>query len=195
MWLGLSAGIAGLEHGFFELRQGNARPPGVMFASIGPPCDPETAWHACEPAMTIIPNYAITGILALALSVAVLIWSAAFLQRRRGGEVLMLLSVALLLFGGGIFPPLIGLVAGATATRINRPLPAGQPGRVTQFAARLWPWPLVVYLGWIIGQFVVGYLANDFLKGVMGFGLLLIFVTLPLSVYTAYARDAMRDAR
>jgi hypothetical protein len=35
---------------------------------------------------------------------------------------LMLLSIPLLLFGGGIFPPLIGIIAGALGTRINKPL-------------------------------------------------------------------------
>jgi hypothetical protein len=43
---------------------------------------------------------------------------------------------------------------------------------------------------WIWGQFPVGYFFNDFLKGIMGFGLLLILVMLPLSVDTAYAYDA-----
>ena len=66
---------------------------------------------------------------------------------------------------------------------------------MTQVAARWWPWPLVVCPAWIAGQFVVSYFANDILKGVMGFGLLLILVTLPLSVYTAYTRDAVRCAQ
>jgi hypothetical protein len=39
-----------------------------------------------------------------------------------GGSILILLSVALLLFGGGIFPPLIGVIGGVAGTRINKPL-------------------------------------------------------------------------
>jgi hypothetical protein len=34
--LGLSAGIAGVEHGYYELLQGSARPKGLFIASIGP---------------------------------------------------------------------------------------------------------------------------------------------------------------
>jgi hypothetical protein len=190
MWLGIAAGLAGLEHGYFEILQGNTRPPSLAFPSMGPPCDPAVAWNACEPAMSILPSFLLTGILALLLGLAIIVWSAAFVQRRHGGLVLILLSVALLLFGGGIFPPLIGVIGGAAGTRINRPL-RGKPGRVTCTAARLWPWPLVILLVWLLGQFPVGYFFNDLLKNVMGLGLLLILTMLPLSVYAAYAHDAV----
>ena len=188
-WLGLVAGIAGLEHGYFEILQGNTRPASLAFSSMGPPCDAAKIWNACEPAMSIVPNFLITGILAMLLGLAVIVWSAAFVQRKYGGLALILLSIALLLLGGGFFPPLIGLIGGAAGTQINRPI-GGNPGRVTRFASRLWPWPLVVLLIWLLGQFPVGYFFNDFLKSIMGFGLLLILSMLPLSVYTAYARDA-----
>jgi hypothetical protein len=64
-----------------------------------------------------------------------------------------------------------------------------QPGAITRFAAKLWPLPLVIFLGWILGQWVVGYFFNDFMQQAMYFGLVLIFVTLPLSIYSAYADD------
>jgi len=188
-WLGIVAGGAGVEHGYFEILQGNSRPEGVMIASMGSPCVPEKIWNTCEPAMTIIPNFLITGILAVILGLAVLTWSVGFIQRKRGGAVLLLLSIALLLFGGGIFPPIIGLVGGAAGTQINKPL-TRQSGGITRFAAKLWPWPLVLLLVWLLGQFPVGYFFNDFLKSIMYFGLALILTMLPLSVYTGYARDA-----
>jgi len=56
-WLGITAGIAGFEHGYFEIIQGNTPTPGLAFPSWGPPCVPEEIWHACEPAMSIIPNF------------------------------------------------------------------------------------------------------------------------------------------
>ncbi|MGC9396509.1 MAG: hypothetical protein ACP5J4_16820 [Anaerolineae bacterium] len=177
-----------MEHGYFEILQGHVRPAGLMIISMGPPCDPEVAWNACEPAMTVLPSFLITGILAVILGLAISVWSAGFIQRKHGGLVLMLLSVALLLFGGGLFPPLIGLIAGAAGTRINKPL-TREPGGITRFVAKLWPWPLVLLLVWLLGQFPVGYFFNDFLKSIMYFGLALILTMLPLSVYTGYARD------
>ena len=193
MWLGIAAGLAGLEHGYFEILQGNTRPPSLAFPSMGPPCDPAVAWSACEPAMSILPSFLLAGILALLLGLAIIVWSAAFVQRRNGVLALILLSVALLLFGGGFFPPLIGIIGGAAGTQINRPL-RRQQGRITRLAGRLWPWTLVILMAWLLGQFPVGYFFNDFLKSIMGFGLLLILALLPLSVYAAYARDAVPHA-
>ena len=84
-WFGISAGIAGLEHGYFEILQGSTRPAGLLIVSMGPPCVPEEIWNGCEPAMTILPNFLVTGILAVLLGLAIIVWSAAFVQRRRGG--------------------------------------------------------------------------------------------------------------
>jgi hypothetical protein len=192
--LGILAGIAGLEHGVFETLQGNTRPYGLMFSSWGPQvCDPAKIWHACEPAMSLLPNYLFTGILTILLSLAILIWSAAFVQRKHGGTVLILLSLALLLLGGGFFPPLIGLVGGVAGTRILKPI-SGQPSRLTRFVARLWPWPPVILVTWLVAQFPVGALLNDFLKRNIGFALLLIVVLLPLSVWCAYGWDAVHES-
>ena len=189
MWLGIIAGLAGLEHGYFEFLQGNVPPPDLVFPSMGPPCVPEQVWNACEPALTILPSMRVAGILTVLLGLLIILWSALFIQSKYGGGVLILLSALLLPAGGGIFPPIIGLVGGLAGMRINKPI-TRTPGSVTRFAANLWPWPLVIFIVWVLGQWVIGYFFNDFLKSIMGFGLLLILSMLPLSVYCAYAYDA-----
>jgi hypothetical protein len=194
-WFGIAAGIAGIEHGYFEILQGNTRPEGLMIASIGPPCVPEEVWNACEPAMTVIPNFLLTGILAVVIGLLVLVWSAAFVGRKNRGVVLILLSVALLLFGGGLFPPLIGIVGGVAGLKINKPLTGKQVKGLVGGAARLWPWPLVIFMVWIVGQWPAGYFFNDFMQLAMYFGLFLIITTLPLSVYSAYAHDLQIAAK
>ncbi len=188
--LGILAGIAGLEHGWFEILQGNARPLSLMFPSMGAPCVADQAWHACEPAMTLLPNFLVTGILAVILSLLVLVWSAAFVHHRNGGSLLILISVILLLFGGGFFPPLIGIAGGVAGIKINKPLEAKPTGGLVRFAGALWPWPLVILVAWLLGQYPIGFINNDFLKSIVGYGLLLIVIMLPVSVYTAYAHDA-----
>ncbi len=188
-WLGIVAGIAGLEHGYFEILQGNAKPASLMFPSMGPPCVPEEVWNACEPAMSILPNFLITGIFAIMIGLLIMIWSAAFVHLKKGEAVLILLSVVLLLCGGGFFPPLIGIIGGMAGMKINKPVEPNQVGSLWRGAARLWPWPLILLLVWLLGQFPVGYFFNDFLKSIMGYGILLILTMLPLSVYAAYAHD------
>jgi hypothetical protein len=194
-WFGLTAGLAGIMHGYYEILQGDAQPESLVITSIGPPCVPEEVWNGCEPAMTIVPNYLITGILAVIIGLVIVIWSLAFIQRKHGGLVLILLNIASLLFGGGFFPPLIGVVGGIAGLKINKPLNARESSGMLRLAVRLWPWPLVIFLVWVFGQVLVGYFFNDFMQRVMWFGLLLIFTTLPLSVYSAYAHDLQAAVR
>jgi hypothetical protein len=117
-----------------------------------------------------------------------MIWAAAFIHKKHGGLVLILLSIALLLVGGGLFPPVIGAIAGVVGTRINTPL-TRQPGRVLRFLARLWPWPLVAFFAWAFGQFLVGHYFNDLLQKSGFLSPLLIVGLLVLSIAAAYACD------
>jgi hypothetical protein len=186
---GIFAGFGGPEHGYFEILQGHVRPDSLIIAAMGPPCDPEKVWNLCEPAMTVIPSFLATGILATVIGLITMIWAAAFVQSKNGGIVLILLSIALLLVGGGLFPPLIGIIAGVVATRINAPL-TRQPGSVLRFLAKLWPWPLVLFFVWAFGQFVVGYFFNEFLQKSGFLTPLLIIGLLVLSILAGYAHDA-----
>jgi len=118
---GSYAGLLGLEHGFFETLQGNLRPGRIMiYAIAAPPCQPAAVWHGCEPAMTLIPNYLATGVLAILASLIVLVWSARFVIGRNGGLTLILLSLLMIPVGGGFFPPLFGIIAGLIGTRLAK---------------------------------------------------------------------------
>ena len=189
--LGVFAGFGGPEHGVFEIMRGHIRPDGLVIASMGPPCDPEQVWHACEPAMTIVPSYLITGILAVIVGITTMVWAAFFVHRRRGGLVLMLLSMALLLVGGGLFPPLIGIVAGAVGTRINVPV-TRQPSRLTGLLAKLWPWSLIAFLAWTLGQFAIGHFFNEWLLNSGFLVPLLIVGLIGAAIVSAFARDVQR---
>jgi len=185
---GVFAGFGGPEHGYFEILQGHAKPDSLIIAAIGPPCDPEKVWNLCEPAMTVIPSFLLTGILATVLGLITMMWAAAFVHQKHGGIVLILLSIALLLVGGGLFPPVIGIIAGVVGTRINMPL-TKQPGSALRLLAKLWPWPLVAFFVWVFGQFLVGHYFNEFLQKSGFLSPLLIIGLLVLSILTAYAYD------
>lgn len=186
---GAFAGFGGLEHGYFEILQGNVQPPSIMIASMGAPCVPEKVWHLCEPAMTILPNFLMTGILSMLLGAATMVWATAFVQRPKGGVILALLCLGLLLFGGGIFPPLIGIVGGLIGTKINTPV-RKQSGPVWNLLANAWPWTVILFFVWLFSQFVVGYFFNDF---VMENGALimpiLILGLMVISAFSAYGYD------
>jgi hypothetical protein len=113
--LGIAAGIGGASHGPGEMLQGNAAPAGLVIEAW-----PALTLLSGEPAMTLVPSsFLITGVLALVSGGLVTFWSALHLWRKNGGLVLILLSVAMLLVGGGIIPPVIGVAAGIMATRLG----------------------------------------------------------------------------
>ena len=119
--IGMIAGFIGAEHGYYEILQRDKALNGILFDAISgtsfsiPPTSQWTGW----PAMTFIPNLLVTGILAIIASLAVMVWAAAFVQRKNGGLVLILLSILMLLVGGGFIPPFFGIIAGTIGTRIK----------------------------------------------------------------------------
>jgi hypothetical protein len=188
--LGVFTGFGGPEHGYFEMLQGHVKPDGLFISAMGPPCDPGKVWHLCEPAMTVVPSFLITGILATVIGLFTMVWSGLLIQRKHGGTVLILLSIALLLFGGGLVPPVIGMIAGVLAGRINAPLTSKVRG-VHTVLARLWPATLIMFFVLVLGQFVVGHLSNEIMIQAGFLIPLLILGFLGLSIVSAHAHDVM----
>lgn len=175
-FLGLYAGLLAAQHGIFEIMQGSHAPDGLLINAIGPPCRPEAVWHACYPALTVIPNLRVSGILTVAAGLAVGMWALAAVQRKRGGLVLALLSLLMLPLGGGFVPVFIGLVAAAASRGLHRP--ASRP----RFAAlaRVWPWPLIVMALWLPGSWLAGALFPEAMLAVGGLLFLVFDIVLPM---------------
>jgi len=111
--IGIIAGLGGgVLHGVGEILQGNTAPSGIMIEAW-----PELTALAGEPAMTIVPNFLVTGVLAIIFGLIVAAWAGVFVQRKNGGLVLILLSIIMLLVGGGLIPPIFGVIAGIIGTR------------------------------------------------------------------------------
>lgn len=129
--VGAFAGLLGIEHGIFEILQGYTTTGGLLIDAIGP----QTGVAGSEPALTIIPNFFITSIIATIISIIVIIWAVKFIDRKHGGLILIILSIIQFLIGGGLAPISLGIIAGLVATRINKPLnwwgnPANQSAKL-----------------------------------------------------------------
>ena len=152
--LGVLAGLGGIIHGIGEILQGNIAPSGLMIYSWTQ--GPIATTMGGEPAMTIISNLFATGVLTVLVSFAVLVWSAAFVQGRNGGWVLILLSIFMLLVGGGFAPPIIGVLAGVAGLGINASHTWWRKHlsvNVRRRLAKAWPWVFGVCV--IDGVFLV----------------------------------------
>lgn len=118
--LGVTLGIAGMDHGFFEMLQGSISTPGLFVQAIGPA---NRMWvYGTEDAFTLIPNFLITGIFAMVLSLIVMIWCIGFIHKKNGAHIFILLCVLLFLVGGGVAQVVGFILVWAMATQINSPL-------------------------------------------------------------------------
>jgi hypothetical protein len=137
LW-GALAGLGGLVHGIGEVVQGNVATPGLFIPSwtTGPIADNLGG----EPGLTVIPNFLVTGILTIILASILIAVSARRAAAGPSGWALLALSTGMLLVGGGVGPPVIGLSAGAAAL-VSRRRRARQrkTGRQTEHRG-LWPW-------------------------------------------------------
>lgn len=195
--LGVYAGLLGIEHGVFETLQGDVAPSGLMINAIGAPCQADTVWHACFPAITLVPSFLVTGVLAVIFSLIALVWAATFIERKHGGLVLILLSIVMLLVGGGFIPTFISIIAGVAGTRINAPVNwrARLSGSLMSFLAKLWPWTLVTMVVWLPGGWILGHFFNQTMVN-LSFILFLFFdLGLPLlTVFAGLVYDVQKQA-
>jgi hypothetical protein len=143
--LGVIFGLSGMTHGFFETLQGNMPTDGLFIAAIG---EAHRFWvHGSEYAFTVIPNFLVTGLLAMTVGLAIIIWSVGFVHWKHGSLVLLLLFILLFLVGGGVAQAIFFFLICAVATRINSSLTWWRkvlPVGVRQILARLWPWSLII---------------------------------------------------
>lgn len=120
--VGVLFGSSGMTHGFSETLQGN-RPTGGLIINAIAAGSGWTRWtEGGEGAFTIVPNFLLTGILAILVSVAIIVWSLGFVHKTHGLLVFLLLFVLLFLVGGGIGQVIFFIPAWAVATRIHKPL-------------------------------------------------------------------------
>lgn len=145
--IGVIFGLGGMTHGFAETLQGNT-PTGGLFINAIAAGSRWTRWtEGGEGAFTIIPNFLLTGILAMLAGLAIIIWSVGFAQKQHGPLVYLLLFIGLFLVGGGIGQVVFFIPAWAVATRIHQPLTWWRrvlPASVTRGLAQAWRWLLMV---------------------------------------------------
>lgn len=190
---GALAAMAGLEHGIGEVLQGNVLPGGLWILSW-----PDSSFFAilgCEPAMTVVPNLLLSGILTILVSLVLLTWVVGFVRRRHGGLVLLAICAVLLLVGGGFGPPVLATIVALTALRIRSPHAwAARAPRLRRVLASAWPWVLGCgVLAWLLiipGMSLLATSLGVDSAELVTTTILCAFGTLVLSIITGFARDA-----
>jgi hypothetical protein len=195
---GILAGLAGIEHGIGEILQGNVAPDGVLILSW-----PDSAFFRIlggEPAMTLVPNLLVSGLLTIVLSLAFAGCGVLLAHPRHGSRMLLLLALAMLLVGAGFGPPLLGLIVSLTAARIGEPRAGKRVGPLAgtgHVLAGLWPWSyaaaIVAWLALMPGLSLLDYTvgATKPISDVVVYSVILsAFGFLILAIVTGLAHDS-----
>lgn len=200
--LGVLCGLTGIIAGYFETLQGNIAPNGFIISTIGPTYsmwDTYGIWDLWDTysAITIIPNFFLTGIVAILVSFLVIIWSIGFVHKKYGAMIFLLLSIIQFLVGGSFVLDL-ALVAVIVATRINKPLTWWRSHlsvNVRNVLTKLWPWSFITYVFLsiiLLGITIFG--VNDAsLLDLLGVFAAAIFIPLLLMIFGGFAYDIQRQ--
>ena len=119
--IGVLLGMAGIiNHGLFEILQGNISTNGFFIEAIG---EENRYWlHGSEAAFTIIHNFLLTGICAVLVGMSIIFWSIKYIHVKYGATIFLSLLILLTLMGGGIGYIIVFVPTWAFATRINKSL-------------------------------------------------------------------------
>lgn len=120
---GIVVGVLGAVHGTSAALKGFASTDGFVMATVG--------------AVTVIPNYLITGVAAIVAGLCIVLWSAFCIRSRMGPTVFLILSIFLVAVGGGIAHIPFFMIGWAVATRIGSSLSWWQRAVPPRLAARL----------------------------------------------------------
>ncbi len=197
---GVLGGILGLEHGIGEILHGNIAITTTVinaYTGKGLPFP-----FGVEPAMTIIPNYLITGILAVITGLIIMAWSAFFIHKKFGSIILYLLLILLLLVGGGFAPILFLILSGIAGFKIKSSFKLWNktPSVFRGFLALLWPWFFTAELLMVPVPIIYGYLSglngpnpdpDVFVTLSIASGLTVLGLII-LTVITAMAHDSLK---
>jgi hypothetical protein len=197
--LGVLIGVGSIDHGLLECFQGNRPTPGLIVNALRSGYR-WTAWtQGGEPAFTLIPNFLLTGVLATAAGLLLILWSIRFIDRTHGPSVFLLLAAVSFLVGGGVAQILPFTLNWAAAAQIRAPLAFWRrlmPSAGHRVLGKFWRWTLTAGTVSFLGGLeiaVVGYVpgVSDQLRvlHVCWTLLLVALVLFLLSFLSGFAHD------
>ena len=194
--LGILAGLMGIEHGIGEVLEGYRPTDGIFILSW-----PDSEFFeimAGEPAMTIIPNYLVTGLLAIFFSGAFLMVLVKPALDRKALILLFALLILMLLTGGGFGPPILGIIAVLIAFKRNSELRAWSrlPSKLHSVLSLLWPWSFgLCLIGWLMlfpGAAVIAFFTGMDNALLMVIPILTAFAFIPITLLLGFSRDILK---
>ena len=191
---GVLGGLGGIVHGVGEVLQGNVLTDSFFFSSWTQ--GPIAIYLDGDPAFSLIPNLLITGILTLLFSAATIIYALLIYRNKIKGRLLIILSIIMLLVGGGVGPPILTLLAGLAALGVGSSYLWWRqhlPRQVQRVFTMIWPWVFGLCVGngvfLVVGHVIAVYFFAPVSAVIFQNSFFFAVVLLALSIITGIAHD------
>lgn len=147
-------------------------------------------------AITIVPNFFVTGIFAIIVSSLGIVWAIWFIQTKYGAIVYFLISIIQVLVGGSFVLDLAA-IATLIAPRINRPMKwwhSHLSEQLQHVLCKIWPWSVLFYtiLSIVLLGIPILALFDAALLRYMSEASALMFIPIILMIVGGFVHDIQR---
>jgi len=176
--------IIGFIHGVGEILQAGSKSNSNLTYALDV-TDPDKFWHAGLPAFSVIPDFLISGIITVLISIAIVIFAYLLIESNYF-KFFPLLFILLFLFGGGFVPPFIGIVTSifyAIKKKSNRN--DKQPSFLKKLIAKSWIYLIAVLILWFPSSWIIGWIFPAFMLEVSSVTFIMLDIFLPILILLA----------
>lgn len=176
--------IIGFIHGIGEILQAGSQSNSNLIYAIDV-ADPDKIWHAGLPAFSLIPDFLISGIITILISIAIVVFANLLIESNYF-KFLPLFFILLFLFGGGFVPPFIGIIS-STSYIIKRKsnMNIKQPSFLRKLIAKLWIYLISVLILWFPSSWIIGWIFPAFRLQISSATFIMFDIILPILILLA----------
>ncbi|HAX02151.1 MAG: hypothetical protein A2Y45_09620 [Tenericutes bacterium GWC2_34_14] len=176
--------IIGFIHGVGEIFQAGSQATSNMIYALNV-ADPSEVWHGGLPAFTLTPNFLISGILTILISIAIVIFVNLLIESKYFIFIL-LIFIPLFLFGGGFIPPFIGIMSGTYYAILKRSnMNTVKPTLLRKLVAQLWIYLISALILWLPSSWIIGWIFPVFRLQISSVTFIVFDLFLPFLILTA----------
>ena len=178
------AAIIGFIHGVGEILQAGSKSNSNLIYALDV-VDPDKVWHAGLPAFSVIPDFLISGIITVLISIAIVIFVNLLIESNYF-KFLPLLFILLFLFGGGFVPPFIGIITSIFyAIKKKSNMNNKQPSFLKKLIAKSWIYLISVLVLWLPSSWIIGWIFPEFMLEISSVTFIMLDIFLPILILVA----------
>lgn len=175
--------IIAFVHGVGEILQAGSKSNSYMIYALDV-SDPDKVWHAGLPAFSVIPDYLISGIITVLISIAIVIFANLLIESNYF-KLLPLIFILLFLFGGGFVPPFIGIITSSYYVIRKKSSMNKQPSFSRKLIAKLWIYLISALILWLPSSWIIGWIFPAFMLQISSVTFIMFDIILPILILVA----------